>query len=1113
MKLKRRAIVGSFLLLSCCVALSQYQSSRLLNVASGLPSNEAYALHVDRHGYTWIATQDGLCRYDGRSVTPFLPNQRDSTSILNLRCYSIMEASNGTLHFASVNGISTFDPGRQAFTNITPGGSRMAEPFRGTANMYLVNDTTFAFMRLGGTSTTENGSNHSLHIASFRTGRSHAARLRLPNGSVVTIPFTNALVSGPGGSLVLATQYGLAWQSPHDTVFTLKPVSGLPLPLPSNALLIRGTATTAWLLYGTNVAVVDVKKQSIVATATAPLRGDDGFSQAACRVGERTLAIVSNQGASIVDYHERTGIRVHRVGPTGPTAVGLLADYSYDMVIADSVGNVTFAGSGGVHCINVASRSYQFVPVALNATPLPYGTAVLPIHRDAQGRVRAWIRNMGLVVVDPTAPTFATVTDLPFVSSATLIDERTAMLFSWTGWADVTIYDIASGQRRMFTFGADRLVPTQQPPANPRPNGAAAGCAMRARDGSVWVGCIGAIRKIRLPDLSMQTYSVDGSSVSNVFESNVVSRIFQLADGRIWALTDHGRYEYDAANDRFVFRAPTSKFSDFALADALVGAAAGLDGTQWLYGFREIGILQTNGAVAPVSFSPADMYTEPLAAIKCWWVLDSKTAYGVDRRSVVVFDLVNKTYKRIRSPFVPEGREPYVAAAVDHRGVMWAATATHCESFEPRSGRFRLVPLSNHAAGVQIQAAMFPRVGNLIHIALRDADGGLLYINPHVIRGVRKDVAIHHNALLVGDSLRPLPRWLNLYDTISVHYSESPFTIRFDVVDPTYGSFVKCRYLLEGFDERWVMASDVFEARYQHVDPGTYRFRVQVFDVDGRWKEPRQPMVVEVRPAWWQTIWLKLSSGLMIVLAGIGVVRSRLRTITERNRQLEVLVEERTQDLRIEQQRSDSLLLNVLPASIAERLKRGEKHVADSYTEASVLFADLVGFTPLTSSLTPHEVVAMLNGLFTRFDRAARERGVERIKTIGDGYMAAAGIPDAAADHAQRLALFAVDMIGIIHNYASETGYDLHLRVGIHSGEVVAAIVGETRFAYDVWGDAVNVAARMEGLSESDRIHCSQAFVDALGDTSALPLRVVENGETNVKGKGVMYTYWIEAAS
>jgi adenylate cyclase len=125
--------------------------------------------------------------------------------------------------------------------------------------------------------------------------------------------------------------------------------------------------------------------------------------------------------------------------------------------------------------------------------------------------------------------------------------------------------------------------------------------------------------------------------------------------------------------------------------------------------------------------------------------------------------------------------------------------------------------------------------------------------------------------------------------------------------------------------------------------------------------------------------------------------------------------------------------------------------------------------------------------------------------------MVASGVPEQADDHARRMAAFAIDMNATMVAFANESGYDLHLRVGISCGDVVAAVVGESRFAYDLWGDAVNVAARMEGLCESDRIHCSKAFVDALLDQGASRFVIDERGHLDVKGKGVMQTYWLSA--
>ena len=167
-------------------------------------------------------------------------------------------------------------------------------------------------------------------------------------------------------------------------------------------------------------------------------------------------------------------------------------------------------------------------------------------------------------------------------------------------------------------------------------------------------------------------------------------------------------------------------------------------------------------------------------------------------------------------------------------------------------------------------------------------------------------------------------------------------------------------------------------------------------------------------------------------------------------------------ELRAEQERSEALLVNILPRPIAERLKAAAQTIADDFAAASILFADVVGFTPLAQRLPPAEVVGILDRLFTRFDMLVERHGLEKIKTIGDCYMAAAGVPDPCPDHARRAALLALEMRDVIaaSKVAAEPG--LELRIGINSGPLVAGVIGTKRFLYDLWGDAVNTASRME---------------------------------------------------
>jgi class 3 adenylate cyclase len=206
-------------------------------------------------------------------------------------------------------------------------------------------------------------------------------------------------------------------------------------------------------------------------------------------------------------------------------------------------------------------------------------------------------------------------------------------------------------------------------------------------------------------------------------------------------------------------------------------------------------------------------------------------------------------------------------------------------------------------------------------------------------------------------------------------------------------------------------------------------------------------------------------------------------------------------------QRSEDLLNNVLPPPIAHRLKNSEGVIADSFSGASVLFADIADFTPLSQGMAPSDVVSLLDDLFSRMDLLVHQHGLEKIKTIGDAYMVAAGIPLRRDDHAAAIVAFALDLKGAVTRFNTETGQNLRLRIGINSGPVTAGVIGRMRFLYDLWGDSVNTASRMESHGVADEIHLTEETRTLLGDSYLFE----ERGEIDVKGKGKMRTYFLRA--
>ena len=209
--------------------------------------------------------------------------------------------------------------------------------------------------------------------------------------------------------------------------------------------------------------------------------------------------------------------------------------------------------------------------------------------------------------------------------------------------------------------------------------------------------------------------------------------------------------------------------------------------------------------------------------------------------------------------------------------------------------------------------------------------------------------------------------------------------------------------------------------------------------------------------------------------------------------------------LDIEQMKTEKLMLNILPKPIAERLKKGEKNIAGNYPESTVLFSDLVGFTAMSSQKSASELVTLLNSLFTRFDQRAEQLGLEKIKTIGDAYMAVGGIPIPRSDHAEIVAEMAIGMFEDLKQFNIAHSMNLEMRIGINSGPVVAGVIGFTKFSYDLWGNTVNTASRMESTSVNGRIQVSPSSQELLANGYLLE----ERGLMACKGLGQITTYFL----
>lgn len=235
------------------------------------------------------------------------------------------------------------------------------------------------------------------------------------------------------------------------------------------------------------------------------------------------------------------------------------------------------------------------------------------------------------------------------------------------------------------------------------------------------------------------------------------------------------------------------------------------------------------------------------------------------------------------------------------------------------------------------------------------------------------------------------------------------------------------------------------------------------------------------------------------------IVYLLLRYSATEKQRAQACLEETFRMLQIEQDRSERLLLNILPGAIAERLKNSNQTIADGFADVTVMFADIVNFTKVAEGLTPQQVFTMLNKIFSSFDELAEKYGMEKIKTIGDAYMCVAGIPLSTADHVERAAHMALDMLDAVDSFNEQSAYKLQLRIGLDTGAGVAGVIGKRKFIYDLWGDTVNTANRMESQGVAGRIQVTEATRWRLHD----PFIFEERGTIELKGKDPMNTWFL----
>lgn len=346
---------------------------------------------------------------------------------------------------------------------------------------------------------------------------------------------------------------------------------------------------------------------------------------------------------------------------------------------------------------------------------------------------------------------------------------------------------------------------------------------------------------------------------------------------------------------------------------------------------------------------------------------------------------------------------------------------------------------------------------------------------------------------------------------IRLSYRDKLFTLGFSLADYANPREHLYSYILEGYEKEWSPASSINYARYNNLPSGKYTFRVRAANAHHEWVSGDLVIPVFVEQAYYKSPWFLLACALALLAAGYGFFRYRIYTLHKHEIYLEEQVRLRTAELEAEKKKSEDLLLNILPEETAKELKANGSAKARFFDSVTVMFVDFEGFTRVAEQLSPEDLVAEIDHCFRQYDQIMEAYGLEKIKTVGDAYLCVGGLPGKEAESAVQIVRAALEIQDFMENLGEErlaAGQPhFRCRIGIHTGPIVAGIVGFKKFAYDIWGDTVNTASRMESNGEVGRVNISKCTYDLIQPY----FHCSERGKIEVKNKGEIEMYFVES--
>lgn len=1020
----------------------------------------------DSLGFIWISCNSGLLRWDGTDVIRLQHVEGDSNSLAHNAVLNLHIAKGGIFWIATYDGLCRFDSKTQTFTHYLGSGPNPVLP---GPIVYCLGEDADGQIWVG-------------------TRRNGLARLDPQTGNSTIYqhdPQSPGSISGNRIADILVDDKGRVWVAVKD--------GGVDLFLPQSNSFKNYPAEP-----GNEFALTSNRMRDL-----AP--GPDG-----------SLLIGASAGG-FSELDPETGRFKHNLhDPQDSTSLSSNEGYS---LLYDSQGNYWVGTwSKGLNFKAKNSEVFRCFPEVPNDPTALHDDVILKIFEDRQGLIWIGTNNAGLFVYDPSMERrFIHYRQQP-TNPNSLSNNSLGGLLQVSD-NELWIGTIGSGLN-IYYRDEDRFEFHEHVPGDPTtlPNNGV-WALLKDSKKRIWASTSRGISLWNPDQHNFTSYGFDQGEPPLISNRNIIS-MEEGPEGNIWLGTWGGGLNF--------FDPETKQFTQM---EGSAPSRLNLNKVKAIH-LHQSGKIWLGGTTGLRTYDPATKTffnyeqdksdpTQPgVANINCLIEAPDGDIWIGAGDGLEKYDAQSQTFERFDSVPGLENLNVF-GASLDPRGRLWFSTNIALKVLQPET---KDVKTYSYIDGIQSNDfASFSYTGSGQERLLFGGTNGLtevktgfgenLSLPPVVFTDFRL-----FNQVQAPDPNGPLMNSIDQATEVLLTYEDYLFSFGFAALDYRKPKAHQYAYRLTGFDENWINTDqNNRRATFTNVPHGNYLLEVKASPDGILWGAPTT-LKVTVLPPWWKTWWARTLFAAAVLLLLFGIYTVRVRSLRKQKRVLEVQVKERTAEvvaqaevISLEKSRSEALLLNILPESIAEELKTNEKAETRHFDSVSVLFTDFVGFTQIAERLSPEALVQELDLFFRGFDGIVGRLELEKIKTIGDAYMCAGGLPDPKPNHAVLMVEAGLEMLELVRQTnvvrQRENRPTWDIRIGIHSGPVVAGVVGNKKFAYDIWGDAVNTASRMESSGEVNHLNISQSTYELVKNAFTCTFR----GKVHAKNKGEIEMYRVES--